>query len=59
MIDIIGENIIKATLLDGVKKAGMHSISVNEVTSSYDEILLICMRYLDDFRILVKCLLDF
>ena len=34
MIDIIGKNIIQATLLDEVKKTGMHSISVDEVTSS-------------------------
>ena len=39
MIDIVGKNIIQATLLDGVKKAGMLSISLNEVTYSNDEIL--------------------
>ena len=50
VIDIIGKNIIQATLLDGVKKAGMHSISVNEVTSSNDEILSIYVRYLDEFQ---------
>ena len=47
MTDIIGKNIIQVTLLDGVKKAGMHSISANEVTSSNVEILSICMRYVD------------
>ena len=36
MIDIIGKNIIQATLLDGVKKPGMHSISAGAVTSSKD-----------------------
>ena len=50
MIDIIGKNIIQATLLDGVKKAGMHSISADEVTSSNVEILSICVRYLDRFQ---------
>lgn len=48
MIDIIGNNIIQATLLEGVKRAGMQSISADEVTFSNDEILSICMRYLDD-----------
>ena len=50
MIDIIGKNIIQVTLLDGVKKAGMHSISSDELTSSSDEILSICMRHLDKFQ---------
>ena len=36
MIDIIGKNIIQATLLDEVKKPGMHSISADTVTSSND-----------------------
>ena len=49
MIDIIGKNINQATLVDGVKKAGMHSISANEVTFSNEEILFFCMRYLDGF----------
>ena len=49
MIDIIGKNIIQATLVDGAKKAGMHSISANEVTFSNEEILSFCMRYLDGF----------
>ena len=38
MIDIIGKNIIQETLLDGVRKAGVHSVSADEVTSSNDEI---------------------
>ena len=50
MIDIIGKNFIQATLLDGVKRDGMHSVSANEVTSSSDEILSICIRYLDKFQ---------
>ena len=50
MIDIIGKNIIQATLLDGVKKAGMPSISADAVTPSNDEILSIYMTYLDKFQ---------
>ena len=41
MIDIIGKNIIQAILIDGVKKAGMHSVSADEVSSSNNEILSI------------------
>ena len=50
MIDIIEKNIIQATLLDGVKKAGMHSSSVDQVTYSTDEIFSICLRYLGEFQ---------
>ena len=41
MIDIIRKNIIQAALLDEV---------ADEVTSSNDKILSICMRYLDEFQ---------
>ena len=50
MTDIIGKNIIQATLVDGVKKAELHSISADEVTCSNDETFSICMRYLDEFQ---------
>ena len=50
VIDIIGKNIIQATLVDGVKKAGLHSISADEVTCSNDETFSICLRYLNEFQ---------
>ena len=50
MIGIIGKNILQVALLDRVKKAGMNSISADEVTCSNDEILSICRRYLDEFQ---------
>ena len=59
IIDIIGKNIIQETLLNGVKKAGMHSISAEEVTSSNDKILSICMRYLDEFQNICKVFIGF
>ena len=59
MIDIIGKNIIQETLLDGVKKAGMHSVSADEVTSSSDEILSICVIYLDEFQNICEVLIGF
>ena len=59
MINIIGKNIIKATLSDGVKKAKIHSISADEVTFSNDEILSICMGYLDEFQNICEVLIGF
>ena len=50
MIDIIEKNIIQTTLLDGVKKAGMHSIFVDQVAYATDEIFSICLRYLGEFQ---------
>ena len=59
MIDIVGKNITQATLLDGVKKAGMLSISLNEVTNSNDEILSIFMRYLNKSQNIHEVFLGF
>ena len=59
MIDITGKNIIQAALLDGVKKAGIHLISANEVTFSNDDILSICMRYLDEFQNIREVVIGF
>ena len=59
MLDITGKNIIQATLLDRVKKAGIHLISADEVTFSIAEILSICMRYLDEFQNIREVLVGF
>ena len=37
----------------------MHSISDNEVTSSNDKILSICMRYLDEFQNILEVFIGF
>ena len=50
MIDIIGKNIIQAALLDEV---------ADEVTSSNDKILSICMRYLDEFQNIREIFIEF
>ena len=50
MIDIIGKNIIQAALLDEV---------ADQVTSSNDKILSICMRYLDEFQNIREIFIEF
>ena len=47
LIDIIGIRIIQKKLVDGIIEAAMHSISADEVTASNDEILSICLRYVN------------
>ena len=47
LIDIIGIRIIPKKLVDEIIEAGMHSISADEVTASNDEILSICLRYVN------------
>ena len=37
----------------------MHSISANEVTSSNDEILSICLRYIDESQNIREVLIGF
>ena len=47
MIDIIGRQTIQADLVEEVKEAGFHSIIVDEVTSSNDEFMSVCIRFVD------------
>ena len=47
LIDIIGIQIIQKKLINEIIEAGMHSISADEVTSSNDEMLSICLRYVN------------
>ena len=47
VIDIIGIRIIQKKLVDEIIEAGMHSISAEEITASNDEILSICLRYVN------------
>lgn len=47
MIDVIGRHIIQKSILEEVKEAGVHGIMVDEVTSNNDEVVSICMRFVD------------
>ena len=44
LIEIIGKSIIQKTFPEEIKDAQYHFILANEVTSSNDEILSVCMR---------------
>ena len=50
---------IQNRLISLIKAAKYHSISADEVTSSNDEILSICMRYVDDQKEIKEVFLDF
>ena len=48
LIDLMCRNFIQCKLLEEIKKSKIHTISVDEVTSSNDEIMSICFRYVDE-----------
>lgn len=48
MIDVIGHHTIQANIIDEIKAAGFHSIMVDEVTASNDEVMSLCVRFIDD-----------
>ena len=48
LIDLIDRNFIQCKLLEEIKKSEIHAISADEVTSSNDEIMSICFRYVDE-----------
>ena len=48
MIEVIGKKIILGDIVEEIKTSGFHSISADEVTSSNDEILSLCFRYVDE-----------
>ena len=48
MIEVIGKKIILKDIIEEIKKSGFHSVSADEVTSSNDEILSFCFRYVDE-----------
>jgi len=48
MIHMIGHSIIQADIIAEVKKSGFHTVMVDEVTSSNDEILSVCFRFVDE-----------
>ena len=48
LIEIIGKRLIQRKLIDEINEAGIHSISAGKVTASNDEILSICVRYVNN-----------
>ena len=59
LINVIGKKVIQAKLIEEIKTAGMHSISADEVTSSNDEILSICMRYVNTNKDISEVFLEY
>ena len=48
MIDIIGKKHIQRRIIEEIIEASVHFISADEVTTSDDEILSICLRYVNN-----------
>lgn len=47
MIDVRAKSIIQADIIEVIKKSHILSISVDEVTSSNNEILSVCVLYVN------------
>lgn len=47
MIEVIGKHIIQHNLIEEIRGAEFHSLICDEVTSSNDEILSLCVRFVD------------
>ena len=48
IISIIGNDILRASIIEEVKKAGFYSVLADEVSSHNTEHLPICLRFVDD-----------
>ena len=59
LIEIIGKLIIQKRFIEEIKDAQYHSVLADEVTSSNDKILSICMHYVNKEKQIRKVFLDF
>ena len=50
MIEVIGKHIIQQDIIDEIKAAKFHTLICDEVTSSNDEVLSLCVRFVDSKR---------
>ena len=48
IISIIGNDILRASIIEEVRKAGFYSVLADEVSSHNTEHLPICLQYVDD-----------
>ena len=48
LIDIIGKKLIQRKITGEIIEAGVLSISTDEVSTSYNEIVYICLRYVNN-----------
>jgi hypothetical protein len=56
---IIGKKIIQASIIEEINKSGFHAVQADEVTASNNEILSICVRFVDDDKNIWEEFLEF
>ena len=59
LIDIIGKKLIQRKIIDEIIEAGVHSISADDVTICNDEMLSICLRYVNNENEICEVFLEF
>jgi hypothetical protein len=59
LIEIIGKKIIQASIIEEINKSGFHAVQADEVTVSNNEILSICVRFVDDEKNIREEFLEF
>ena len=59
LIDIIGKKLIQRRIIEEIMEAGVHSISADEVTTCNDEILSICLRYVNNDYEICEAFIEF
>ena len=59
LIDIIGKKLIQRRIIEEIIEAGVHSVSAYEVTTCNDEILSICLRYVNNDNEIFEVFMEF
>ena len=59
MVEVIGKYIIQQDIINEIKEAKIHTILCDEVTSSNDEIMSLCIRFVDAIKQIREEFIDF
>ena len=59
LIDIIGKKLMQRKIIDEIIEAAVHSISADDVTICNDEMLSICLRYVNNENEICEVFLEF
>ena len=59
IIKVIGTIIIKSDIIDEIKQAKFHTVSLDEVTSSNGQLMSVCFRYVDKNHNIPEAFLEF
>ena len=59
LIDIIGKKLIQRIIIEEMTEAGVHPISADKVTTCNNEILSICLRYVNNDNEICEVFMDF